>query len=125
MADLFDAVTASREKTDTSAPLNFVHFGVSPSSEFGKQLLDKKDRRMALVYTGGSIEDISVSVKGSAVIVEDQRLKGYYWRDRWGTFVPKTEYVLVKFVPDEATLSSLQHGDIRIVRKNGEHQWSR
>ena len=123
MADLFDAVTASREKTSESAPLNFIHFGVSPNSVLGKHLLQKKDRRMTLVYTGSPIEDVVVSVKGTAVVVEDQRLKAYYWRDRWGAFAAKEEYVLVKFSPAEATLSSLQCEDVKITRSNT--QWNK
>jgi len=127
-ATLFDSITASRDQTH-SKTLTFVHFGISSDSVAGKRLLEGKDRAMSLVYTGGlASSDISVSLRGTATVVEDERLKRFYWRDRWSAWIPKQKYVLVKFLPSEAHISSLSCGEclvdgVKFVQTNNE--WNR
>lgn len=131
-AVIFDAITASRQKSDDDVALNFVHFGVSATSELGKRLVNGKDRRATLIYTGGPISDVALSLVGDAVVIEDERVKRYYWRDRWNAFLKKPQYLLVKFVPSEVTVNCLQAHDgetlvdgIKITRATGTTQWKK
>lgn len=109
-AALIDSVTATRDSS-TRVPFNFIHLGVSSASSIGKALLSDRNRRMTIVYNGGSINDISVIVTGTATIIEDDRLKTYYWRDRWGSYIGKESYILVKITPAELQVKSLSGGE--------------
>ena len=126
-ADLFDSITASRD-AKSSSPLSFVHFGLSKNSSIAQRLLHKKDRNMSLVYNGGALSDMSVSVTGTAMVVEDERLRRFYWRDRWASYIPRDDYILVKFVPTEARINSLNGGEalvdgLRFARE--DQDWKR
>ena len=127
-AALFDSITASRDQSNSKG-LSFIHFGISTDSVAGKRLIEGRDRAMSVVYTGGlASNDISVSLKGQATIVDDERLKRFYWRDRWNSWIRKEKYVLVKLLPTEAHVSSLSCGEnlvdgVRFVRSGEE--WKR
>ena len=126
-ADLFDSITASRD-AKSSSPLSFVHFGLSKNSSIAQRLLHKKDRNMSLVYNGGALSDMSVSVTGTAMVVEDERLRRFYWRDRWASYIPRDDYILVKLVPTEARINSLNGGEalvdgLRFARE--DQDWKR
>ncbi len=108
-AAIFDAVTASRDNANR-APLSFVHFGVSGTSVAGKKLLSGKDKMVTLVYNGGPLGDTSVCMKGDGVVIDDERLRQFYWRDRWGAYIKKSDYILVKLIPSDVTVNSLAGG---------------
>jgi len=123
--ELFDAIAASRDLSD-SQPLRTIHFGISSSSPVGSNLLNKKkeNRQAVVLYNGGPLSDITVSLGGSITIIEDERLRRFYWRDRWGSFVNRSDYILVKFVPSKASITSLNGGQsTTLVKDNNE--WSR
>ena len=127
-AALFDSITASRDHSNSN-PLSFVHFAISSNSSAGKRLLEGRDRAMTLVYTGGlGSNDISVSIRGTATVVEDERLRRFYWRDRWSSWISKDKYILIKLYPSEAHISSLSCGEnlvegLRFVHSGNE--WKR
>ncbi len=70
------------------------------------------------------MKDLCVSLTGNMIIIEDERLRRFYWRDRWGSFISKKDdYVLVKFEPSEATINSLNVDEamlngVTLVRDN-------
>ena len=126
-AGLFDSITATRD-TSVSAPLSCVHFGLSAKSAPAKNLTGGKNRAMTVVYTGGPVSDVTVSVIGTATVIEDERLRRFYWKDRWAAWIGSEDYLLVKLAPSEVRLSSLNGGaeavdGVRLVRDGNE--WKR
>jgi len=121
-SDVFDSISASYDWSQT-VPLRMVHFGVSAKSVLGSNIV-RKNRKCTIVYTGGPMKDLCVSLKGNMTIIEDERLRRFYWRDRWGSFISKKDdYVLVKFEPSEATIKSLNVDEamlngVTLVRDN-------
>ncbi len=105
-ADVFDSISASYDWSQSN-PIRTVHFGLSSDSGLG-QLVAKKGRDSTIIYTGGPMRDLCVSLKGSMTVIEDERLRRFYWRDRWGTFISKKDnYILIRFEPTQATIKSL------------------
>lgn len=126
-ADVFDALSASYDRTNIT-PLRVVHFGVSAKSRLG-QSISRKNRESTLVYTGSPMRDLCVALKGTMTIVEDERLRRFYWRDRWGTFVSKKDdYLLVKFEPYQATIKSLDADETLLngvtITKTSGKEWT-
>lgn len=123
-SQVFDAVTATRQKCATT-PLNFVHFAVSASSPVCAQLANK-NRKLTIVYNGGPVSDVAVTIHGTAVVVDDPRVKQYYWRDKWHSIASnKNEYILIKFSPSEVKLASLNcHQEVALIRKDST-EWTR
>ena len=110
-AALFDSITASRDQTK-SKPLSFIHFGIPSDSAIGKRLLEGKDRSASVVYAGGVAgNDVSVIVQGTATFVEDDRLRKFYWRDRWNSWINRDKFVLIKLLPTEVHVKSLGSGN--------------
>lgn len=122
--DIFDSITAKPD-TSNATPLRFVHFAVRPDSETGKELLIKSNRRMKLVYSGGFTNDIAVVLEGQATLVEDKRLRNILWRDRWGSFTNKNDYVLVKFETLAASVVSPAAHTIASIVRSPEKAWCR
>jgi hypothetical protein len=130
-AELFDAIAATRDTKD-QLPMRCIHFGLSCKSKIGANVLNNKaaHRQCTIVYTGGPLNDVSVHLRGSLTVIEDDRLRRYYWRDRWGSFMKRDDYMLVKFEPISATITSLNGGfdenlidGVTVVR--GTHEWQR
>jgi hypothetical protein len=110
VASLFDSISASRDETKRR-PLNFIHFGLPADSVAAQRLSSSRDRLVKIVYTGGlKSNDISVSVTGRASFVDDKRLKEYYFRDRWLTWMKRENYVLVKLLVTDVDIYSLSCG---------------
>lgn len=80
---------------------------------------------MTIVYSGGPFGDVSISVRGIATVIDDERLRRFYWRDRWSSFIPRDDFVLVKFIPSELSLNTLVGGadlaeGFKLVRVDNE-----
>jgi hypothetical protein len=65
---------------------------------------------------------MSVTLTGNAVIVEDERLRRFYWRDRWASWMNRDDFLLVKLAPSEARVHYLNGGEafvdgVRFVRE--------
>ena len=126
-AAIFDAVTASRDNANR-APLSFVHFAVSSTSLAGRKLLSNKDKMVTLMYNGGPLGDTAVCMKGVGVVIDDERLRQFYWRDRWGAYIKKSDYVLIKLIPSDVTVNSLAGGSDLVDGINFskvEDEWKR
>jgi hypothetical protein len=123
-ASVFDALSASRDVSQ-SVPFRSIHFGASSDSWIAQQIKTGRDRRITIVYNGGQANDVSLTVVGTAVLVEDERLRQYYWRDRWNGWIPRHKYILIKLVPNELTVNSLNGGEtfasgVTLRRNNDE-----
>jgi hypothetical protein len=103
---VFDSLSASRDYSK-STPFRQLHFGLSSDSELAERINSGDHRKVTLVYNGGLIPDVSLSITGNAVVVEDERLRQYYWRDRWNEWIKKDKYILIKIVPEEIRVHSL------------------
>ena len=125
-ADVFDSISASYDWSQI-VPLRMVHFGVPGKSSLGNEIHRKK-RQCTMVYTGGPMKDLCVSLKGNMTVIEDERLRRFYWRDRWGSFISKkNDYLLVKFEPIEATIKSLNIDESMIngvtITRDNNNEW--
>ena len=110
-SELFDSITASRDMS-RSKPFSFIHFGLPLDSDICTAIKKEKDRGICIVYTGSMLgNDLSVSVKGTVTFVEDERLRKFYWRDRWNSWINKENLVLVKVLPVEVSVTSLNGGE--------------
>lgn len=123
-ADVFDAITA-RHDSSNQIPLRYIHFGVSPHSNVGKRIAGKQDRGMSMVYSCGSSADTVIVLEGKATIIEDQRLRGYYWRDRWGSFTDRKGYLLVALEVTDARVVPASSGEVVRISRNSDGEWSR
>ena len=84
---LVDVLTAERQ--DDVIPLDFVHLGLSRD-------FDQLSQSSAtLVYLH---PEATVTVRGTLQIVEDERLRDFYWRRSWGS---PSDGVLVKLQPTQ------------------------
>ena len=125
-ADVFDSISASYDWSQI-LPLRMVHFGVSVKSALGFEISRKK-RQCTIVYTGGPMKDLCVSLKGNMTVIEDERLRRFYWRDRWGSFIPKKDgYMLIKFEPVQATIKSLNVDESMVngvtITRDNTNEW--
>jgi general stress protein 26 len=80
---------------------------------------------MKLVYSGGFTNDIAVVLEGQATLVEDKRLRNILWRDRWGSFTNKNDYVLVKFETLAARVVSPAAHTVASIVRSPEKAWCR
>ena len=74
------------------------------------------------------MKDLCVSLKGNMTVIEDERLRRFYWRDRWGSFIPqKDSYMLIKFEPTEATIKSLSVDETMVngvtITRDTNNEW--
>lgn len=125
-ADVFDSISASYDWSQ-ALPLRTIHFGVSGNSGLGRTVANKV-RECTIIYTGGPMRDLCVSLKGSMTVIEDERLRRFYWRDRWGTFISKKDnYLLIKFEPSQATIKSLNIDQSMVngvtITRDKNNQW--
>lgn len=125
---VFDALSASRDKSQSS-PFRNIHFGLSADCPIVDRIGSGEDRMVNIIYNGGLLGDASISVSGNAVIVEDERLRIFYWKDRWHGWIPKQKYVLVKMVPCSIKVYSLSGGEVYAkgihLKRNGDTEWKR
>lgn len=103
---VFDSLSASRDNSK-STPFRQLHFGLSSDSSLAERVNSGEQRKVTLIYNGGLIPDVSLSITGNAVVVEDERLRQYYWRDRWNQWIQRDKYILIKIVPEEIRVHSL------------------
>jgi hypothetical protein len=120
---VFDQITASRDVSQ-KLPLSFIHLGLSAKSGAMRRIKDM-ERSMTIVYSGGPFGDVSISVKGIATVIDDERLRRFYWRDHWSSFIPRDDFVLIKFIPSELSLNTLVGGadlseGFKLVRVDNE-----
>lgn len=124
---VFDSISASRN-TSESVPVNFVHVGISSKSVVMERISTRSDRKVTIIYNGGPLGDVTVTLRGVATIVEDERLRKLYWRDIWGQCMGRENYVLLKVLPCEVVVSSVSSGEtlangIKIMRYG--NSWNR
>ena len=91
---LVDVLTA--KFTGEALPLRSILFGISSHA------LTSLGQHPTLVYSSKDRGEL-VTVSGTWEAVEDERLRDYYWRARWGD---KASTALVRFKPIRVTLQS-------------------
>jgi hypothetical protein len=91
---LVDVLACSRQ--ESVIPLDFVHFSLA-QSEIDRFMAS--DSFLTLVYFH---KDATVTIRGKSEIVEDERIRDFYWRRSWG--VQTGDNVLAKFVPLEISI---------------------
>ena len=85
-----------------------VWMGTNPKSLKVSQI--QKNKLVSLYYfdknSGGYL-----TLQGVATIVNTREAKEQYWKKEWKKFYknPTTDYVLIKFVPNKATIISEKH----------------
>lgn len=91
---LVDVLTA--KYVGDALPLSTIHFGMSSKS------VSSLAESPSLIYSSRDRGEL-VTVSGTWEVVDDERLRDYYWRTRWGD---KGSTALVRFKPHRVTLQS-------------------
>mmetsp|Transcript_13197 Transcript_13197/g.38080 ORF Transcript_13197/g.38080 Transcript_13197/m.38080 type:complete len:318 (+) Transcript_13197:127-1080(+) len=79
------------ERGLVSLPFNFIHFGVSASSDVFRKLV----------------------VHGTAAVIDSKEQRRHYWKRRWGASLTDDDYRLVKVIPDRISLQGKGEGDVQ------------
>ncbi|KAF4660453.1 hypothetical protein FOL47_007158 [Perkinsus chesapeaki] len=93
------------EYTGERVPFNMIHFAVSSSSlPFGDL---PGSRNISLIYMDASTGRL-LTVQGTATEMDDDDMKRFYWRQRWGEYMAedKSDYLLLRMRPEVITLRS-------------------
>jgi len=96
-------VGVSGERGLVSLPFNFIHFGVSASSDVFRKLV----------------------VHGTAAVIDSKEQRRHYWKRRWGASLTDDDYRLVKVIPDRISLQGKGEGDVQwrlITLRRGSHR---
>ena len=85
-----------------------VWFGTNSNSRKVTQI--KNDPRVTLYYLSKDATGY-VIISGKAVLVDDQKTKDHYWKEKWKDFYPESRdnYLLIKVIPHWMEVLSPTH----------------
>lgn len=86
-----------------------VWFGTNSTSRKVNEI--RNDSRATLYYEASN-ESGYVVIEGNAYLVDNQEMKKKYWKKKWDEYYSdqKTNYILIKIVPDKLEIVDYGHG---------------